>query len=93
MTSLSVVRDPVPAGTALLDQVLAIATTNALTVSAPSRGAVAEVYRSDGTLLTTMPLVDGVGIAPLAPPTTHLATVRILDARGSLVAEVPVERG
>ena len=38
-------------------------------------------------------LVDGVGIARLAPPTTHLATVRILDARGSLVAEVPVERG
>jgi hypothetical protein len=93
MSSMSVMRDPVPAGTALLDQVIAIATTNALTVSAPSRGAVAETYRTDGTLLTTVPLVDGVGIVPLAPPTADLATVRVLDARGALVAEVPVERG
>jgi hypothetical protein len=86
-------RDPVPAGTALLDQTLTIATTNALTVSAPSRGAVAEAYRTDGTRLAAVPLVDGVGIAPLAPPTADLETVRVLDARGALVAEVPVERG
>jgi hypothetical protein len=92
MTSMTVMSDPVPAGTALLDQVLAIATTNSLTVSGPTTGSVAEAYRADGTLLTMVPLTDGWGVVPLAPM-ADLATVRVLDARGSLVAEVPVQHG
>ena len=67
MTSMTVMSDPVPAGTALLDQVLANATTNALTVSGPSEGVLAEVHLADGSPFTTMPLVCGVGIGPLLP--------------------------
>ena len=96
MTSMNVLPDPAPAGTALLDRVIAIATPNALVVSGPSAGVTAEAYRADGTLLTAVPLDEGAGLAPLAPPSPSiapLATVRILDAGGGLVAEVPVEQG
>lgn len=96
MTSMTVLADPAPAGTALLDRILAVATMNALLVSGPAAGVTAEAYRADGTLLATVPLTRGAGVTPLSPPSpsaSPLETVRILDAGGGLLAEVPVERG
>lgn len=77
-----------PAGTALLERVVAVAGDGTLTVSAPAAGAVAEVYLADGTLLTTVPLVDGAGSGALPPPAPE--RVRVLDAAGALVGEEPV---
>ena len=95
MTSEAVWADPAPAGTALLDRVIALASSNALTVSGPPEGVMVEVYLADGTPFTTMPLVDGVGIGPLPPPgpprSPEIARIRILDATGSFVTEAPVE--
>jgi hypothetical protein len=96
MMSTTVLPDPAPAGAALVDRVITLQTTNALVVSAPVGGVMAEAYRTDGTLLTAVPLTRGAGLAPLSPPSPSappVATVRILDARGGLVAEVPVEQG
>lgn len=77
-----------PAGTALLERVVAAAGEQTLTVSAPSAGAVAEVYLADGTLLTTIPLVDGAGSGALPPSAPE--RVRVLDAAGALVGEAPL---
>jgi hypothetical protein len=96
MTSMSVLPDPAPAGTELLERTIAVATTNALVISGPFSGVTAEAYRTDGTLLTTVPLVDGAGLAPLSSPSPSnppLAMVRILDTRGGMLGEVLVEQG
>ena len=96
MALTTVASDPTPAGVALLDQLIAIATTNAVVVSAPSAGVTAEVYREDGTLLTTVPLTDGAGSASLAPPSRPYEraalTVRVLDAGGNVVGETTAEQ-
>jgi len=96
MTLTTVSNDPTPAGIALLDQLIAVATSNAVVVSGPVSGVTAEVFREDGTLLTTVPLVDGAGSAPLAPPSAQhgevLLTVRVLDGSGIVVAETTVEQ-
>ena len=95
MTSESFWAEPAPAGTALLDRIIAVASSNALTVSGPPEGAMVEVYLADGTPFTTMPLVAGTGIGPLPPPgpprSPEIARIRILDAKGSFVTEAPVE--
>jgi len=61
----------------------------ALAVSAPARAAVAEALAADGTVVAAFPLVDGTAVAelPLTPPVTD---VRVLDAAGSVVAQVRV---
>jgi hypothetical protein len=87
-TSTGTFVDPVPAGPPLLDRVLAVPSEGAIVVSAPAAGALAEVYLADGTLLGTVPLVNGVGSALLPPPAA--ARVRILDASGDVVAEAPL---
>ena len=96
MTVTSTSLDPAPAGTPLLDRLIAVATSNAVTVSGPSSGVTAELYRNDGSLAVTVPLVDGAGIGPLPPPSPspapRLATVRFLDARGAVMAESTVEQ-
>jgi hypothetical protein len=87
-SSIGMLTDPAPAGTALLDRVVAVPLGDTITVSAPAAGVLAEVYLKDGTLLTTMPLVEGAGSAPLPPPAAQ--RVRILDADGIVVAEAPL---
>ncbi|TYP88112.1 hypothetical protein [Blastococcus xanthinilyticus] len=77
-----------PAGTPLLEQVFAVATASTVTVSGPASGVLAEIYLADGTLHATVPLVDGAGVGPLAPPAAE--RVRILDGRGAVVAEAPL---
>jgi hypothetical protein len=46
------------------------------------------VYLRDGTLLTTVPLVNGVGGGLLPPPAAE--RVRVLDASGAIVGESPL---
>ncbi|WP_346620665.1 hypothetical protein [Blastococcus montanus] len=76
------------AGTPLLEQVFAVPTANSITISGPESGALAEVLLADGILHATVPLVDGAGVGPLGPPAAD--RVRILDARGAVVAEAPL---
>jgi hypothetical protein len=96
MSMTTVSTDPTPAGIALVDQLIAVATSNAVVVSGPSAAVTAEVLRDDGTLLTTVPLVDGAGSGPLAPPSRPyeriLLTVRVLDDGGNVLAESTVQR-
>ena len=87
-TSMSMFVDPVPAGPPLLDRVFAVPFQGSIVISAPAAGVLAEVYLSDGTLLTTLPLVNGVGSGLLPPPAAE--RVRILDASGDVVAEAPL---
>lgn len=95
-TTTSTSLDPAPAGAALLDRLIAVATSTTVTISGPSTGVEAQFYAADGTLVTTVPLVDGAGIGPLLPPSAtpapRLATVRVLDGQGAVVAESPVEQ-
>lgn len=88
--------DLAPAGIPLVDRLLVVATSTAVVVSGPAAGVTAEFYRDDGTLLTTVPLVAGAGTAPLTPPAlppaAALATVRVLDRAGNVLAESPVEQ-
>jgi hypothetical protein len=77
-----------PAGTALLDRVFAVELAEVLTVSGPMTGARAEVYDAAGTLLTTVPLVQGAGAGFLPPQVPTL--VRILDGSRALVTSAPV---
>jgi hypothetical protein len=76
---------PAPAGTALLDRVIAVEAMAGILVSAPS-GVAAQVLDASGAVLTTVPLERGAGTASSvgAPAGT---TVRILDADGGVVAE------
>jgi hypothetical protein len=78
-----------PAGSGLLDRVFVVPVANRVVVSGPVAGAAAELLGSDGELLSTVPLVDGAGVAP-RPPRAPVSA-RILDGSGALVisAEVP----
>jgi hypothetical protein len=78
-----------PAGTPLLDQVIAVRAMAGVMVSSPS-GVAAQVLDAEGTVLDTLPLVDGAGSGPLSEAGAA-RTVRLLDARGAVVAEVPLE--
>jgi hypothetical protein len=82
---------PAPAGTPLLERVIAVpaAGSPALVVSGPSAGVTAEVLDGTGALLATLPLVDGAGTGPHAP--RPAASVRIRDADGAVIAEGPVQ--
>jgi hypothetical protein len=93
MTTTSMALDPAPAGTALLDRLIAIASSTVVTVSGPFAGVTAELYRDDGALYMTVPLVDGAGSAPRAPSSGgRITTVRVLDADGNVLAESTVEQ-
>ncbi|TFV62729.1 hypothetical protein E4P41_06520 [Geodermatophilus sp. DF01-2] len=82
---------PWPAGTALHDRVVAVPTANSITVSGPAGGVRAEVLLADGTVSAALPLVDGAGTASIVPPAPD--SVRVLDAAGEVLAEVPVSEG
>jgi hypothetical protein len=77
-----------PPGTALLDRVFALGLGGTFVVCGPSAGASAELYDAGGTLIGTVPLLDGAGAIPM--PAQEPATVGILDASGALVANTPV---
>ena len=85
---------PAPAGTALLDRVIAVPAGWAvsrlplppgsgppgwLVVSGPRAGATAEARDADGDPLTSFPLVAGAGTGAVPPATTG---IRVLDATG-----------
>jgi hypothetical protein len=75
----------------LVDEVLAVPMSDTIAVSGPRAGRTAEIYLSNGTLVATVPLADGAGLGPPAPPVGE--TVRILDASGSVIAEGPLLQG
>jgi hypothetical protein len=78
-----------PAGTALLDRVLAIGVGDVLVVSGPRVGVVAQVITGGGALLSVLPLADGAGAGRV--PGAGADSVRILDRSGALVAARPIE--
>jgi hypothetical protein len=85
---------PLPAnGAPLVDQVFAVPSvlSSAVAVSGPATGTAAELYFRSGDPLTTVPLVDGAGVAPLPPPAPD--SVRILDGSGAVVVEAPLSTG
>jgi len=86
-TSLSTFP-PAPAGTALLDRVIAVQAMAGLLVSAPS-GVAAQVVDDSGAVLLTVPLERGTGTAPFNDQ-RYGRTVRILDAGGAVLAETPL---
>jgi hypothetical protein len=79
---------PAPAGTALLDRVLAVQAMAGLLVSAPD-GVEAQVVDDSGAVLLTVPLERGAGTAPFNDQ-RYGRTVRILDATGAVLAETPL---
>lgn len=79
-----------PAGTALLDRVLAAETLGGLVVSAPS-GVRAEVLDASGAVLESLPLTNGAGTGNLSSPPSA-ASVRILDGTGAVVASTEIIR-
>lgn len=84
--------DPVPAGTPLLDQTVAVRVGGALAVTAPAGAASAVVLASDGTTVTTVPLLRGSGVTDLLPAPAPVAyRVQLLDAAGGVLAEVQVQ--
>jgi hypothetical protein len=78
-----------PAGTDLLDRVVAVGEGGGLVVSAPD-GVRADVLDASGALLESLPMVDGAGTWPLSDPEAA-ASVRIVDEAGDTVAELPIE--
>jgi hypothetical protein len=80
-------------GAPLLDQVFAAPSllTGAVAVSGPSAGSTAELSFRSGRALTSVPLVDGAGLAWLRPPSPD--TVRILDGSGAVLVEAPLSTG
>jgi hypothetical protein len=77
-----------PAGTALLDRVLAVRVLGGLMVSAPS-GVSAQAVDARGTVLATIPLRQGGGAGPLVNA-GGATRVRVLDAAGGVVVETPI---
>ena len=77
-----------PAGTDLLDRVVAVRTDGGLVVSAPS-GVRADVLDAAGSAVDTVPLREGGGTGPLTDSTG--TSVRIVDGSGNVVAEAPIE--
>lgn len=93
---------PAAAGTALGDRVLALPAGWAvsrlplppgdgppgwLVISGPRTGTAAEVLDAAGATLTTVPLDDGAGVAPVPPGT---AAIRVLDAAGGDLGRAPI---
>jgi hypothetical protein len=82
-----------PAGTALLDRVLAVPSSVpgaiALTVSGPDTATVAEVVGADGTPIGRLSLTDGAGSTTVDTPLDGV-TVRLFDASGQFVADGPL---
>jgi hypothetical protein len=79
---------PAPAGTALLDRVIAVQAMAGLLVSAPS-GVEAQVVDDSGAVLLTVPLERGAATAPFTDQ-RYGSTVRILGADGDVLAETPL---
>jgi hypothetical protein len=77
-----------PAGTALLDRVIAVRAIGGLVVSAPS-GVRADVLDASGTVLDSLPLANGAGTGALTNPDAS-TSVRIVDGAGDVVAETPI---
>jgi hypothetical protein len=97
--SSSVARLPhAPAGTALEDRLVSVpAGGHQIALHAPESAVRAEVLTAEGAVLGSVELLDGsyVGEVPggsFAPSTDGAATVRALDATGSVVAEGPIDR-
>jgi hypothetical protein len=79
-----------PAGTALRDRVFAMGLAGAFVVCGPAAGVRAEISDGNGTLIGTVPLVDGAGAGPMPAGAPFLVTV--LDASGSTVTAAPVTK-
>jgi hypothetical protein len=78
-----------PAGTALLDRVMAVRSFGGgLVVSAPA-GVRADVLDPSGAVLESLPLANGAGTGSLANPAAA-SRVRILDGAGGVVAETAI---
>jgi hypothetical protein len=91
-TSTTTSLDPVPAGTPLLDRTAAVRVSGSLLVTAPAGAASAVVLASDGTTVTTVPLVRGSGVTDLLPAPAPVAyRVQVLDAAGGVLAEAQVQ--
>ena len=78
-----------PAGTDLLDRVVAVGEGGGLVVSAPD-GVRADVLDASGAVLESLPMVDGAGTWPLRDPEAA-SSVRIVDEAGDTVAELPID--
>jgi hypothetical protein len=78
-----------PAGTPILDRFLAVPGPDSLTVSGPVSAVLAEVYDGTGAQLTRFPLTAGAGSAPVTVALSG-ATVRFLDASGTVVIQTPL---
>ncbi|MGY1630756.1 hypothetical protein ACI784_03470 [Geodermatophilus sp. SYSU D01186] len=89
-TSQVALTEVAPAGTPLLEQVLAVPASVpgdvVVTVSGPSSATVADVLGADGGRVARFGLPGGAGSGPVTGPLDG-ATVRLLDADGALVAE------
>ncbi len=72
-TNLTIELPIEPAGTPLLDRVVALGLDGGLAVTAPD-GVEAEVLDGDGAVLETLPLQNGGGIGPLARPERRTAS-------------------
>ncbi len=77
-----------PAGTALLDRVIAVQAMAGVLVSAPA-GVEAQVVNGSGAVVLTVPLERGSGTAPLTDQ-RYGTTVRVLDVDGTVLAETPL---
>jgi hypothetical protein len=88
---------PQPAGTALLDRVVAVWATprtatadrssRRVVMSGPLQGTVAEAQDREGRTLTVARLTDGAGLAALPPEST---AITIRDAHGRVLADGPI---
>jgi hypothetical protein len=78
---------PMPAGTPLLDRLIAVYSGDFVTVSGPASGTVAEVV-ANGAVVSTFPLVDGAGTGPC--PEDAEVTVRVRTAAGAVVGTTPL---
>jgi hypothetical protein len=78
-----------PAGTDLLERVVAVRTAGGLVVSAPS-GIRVDVLDASGVVLESLPLTGGAGTGALADPAAAV-DFRVVDGAGNVVAEGPIE--
>lgn len=76
-----------PAGTPLLERVIAVPVPGGLIISGPAAGTSARLLDAHGDLLTTLPLVRGAAAG--ATP-DGAAAVRVRDAEGNVIATAPV---
>jgi hypothetical protein len=96
LASQVALTDVAPAGTALLDRIVAVPSSVPgailLTVSGPTTAVLAEVHSPNGTLIARLPLSAGAGSTAVTDPLDG-ATVRVFDGGGSLLAESPLTGG